>query len=365
MKRKLTVTALVVPLLIAALLLIPLLGVAVVGEHRYERHHPAYAKHLRARLLGDEEWLVRSDREELAVGGESGVFNVLVLGRDRAAGLTDVMMLVSLDANSQALRVLQLPRDTYADYTSSSYKKLNAAYAKLGGRGLVEFLNHHMGIPVDRYVCIDLSVFGEVVDSIGGVKVNVPADMDYDDPAQSLHIHLKAGEQVLSGEQAQMFVRFRSGYALADVGRMDAQKLFLSSLASQLKSSMTASRAIDLACSCFGKVKTDLTLRECISCVKSLMSVELSSMHMATLPGASAEPRGGGAWYYILNRAATEQLLTDTFGQHVAFDPDGVFTNAKKSGYEAIYRAPAERYLPRSHNAEEMLNGSLEIQRIS
>ena len=366
MKRKLTVTALLIPLLLAALLLIPLLGAAVIGEHRYAVRHPAYARHWCARLLGEEaRSAMEDDAQELPVSGEGGVTNVLVLGRDRAAGLTDVMMLASLNANEGTLHVLQLPRDTYAAYTSASYKKLNGAYARLGGQGLVEFLNRNMGICVDRYVCVDLSVFGELVDSIGGVSLNVPADMDYDDPAQSLHIHLKAGEQRLDGEQAQMFVRFRSGYAQADVGRMDAQKLFLSALASQLKSSMTASRAIDLACSCLGKVKTDLTLRECISCVKLLMDVELSDMHMATMPGASVTPKSGGAWYYVLNRAATEQLLTQAFGQTVAFDPDGVFNNPKKSDYGAIYHADAAQYLPRTHSAQEMMDGTLDIRRIS
>ena len=137
-----------------------------------------------------------------------------------------------------------------------------------------------------------------------------------------------------------MFVRFRSGYALADVGRMDAQKLFLSSLASQLKSSMTASRAIDLACSCFGKVKTDLTLRECVSCVKSLMSVELSSMHMATLPGASAEPQGGGAWYYILSHDGCESAIGNYLadGEYVGFDNPEQFTDSKREPIEEIYR---------------------------
>jgi LCP family protein required for cell wall assembly len=363
MKRKLQLTALIIPLLLAAMLLIPLFGAAAVGEHRYAVRHPSYAKHLCARLLGEEE--PADEGDEIPVGGESGVTNVLVLGRDCTAGLTDVMMLVSLDADAHALRVLQIPRDTYAAYTTAAYKKLNGAYAKLGGRGLVEFLNRNMGIPVDRYVCVDLSVFGEIVDSIGGVKIEIPSDMDYDDPAQSLHIHLKAGEQVLDGKQAQMFVRFRSGYATADLGRMDAQKLFLSSLAKQLKSSLTPGRAIDLACASLGKVKTDLSLRECVSCVKGLMNVELDSMHMATLPGASVKPKAGGAWYYILNRAATEQLLAATFGQTVAFDPDGVFNNARKSEYGAIYHASAEKYAPHTHSAEDMLTGVVDIRRIS
>ena len=86
---------------------------------------------------------------------------------------------------------------------------------------------------------------------------------------------------------------------------------------------------------------------------------------MATMPGASVTPKSGGAWYYVLNRAATEQLLAQALGQTVAFDPDGVFNNPKKSDYGAIYHADAAQYLPRTHSAQEMLDGTLDIRRIS
>ena len=201
--------------------------------------------------------------------------------------------------------------------------------------------------------------------AIGGVSLNVPADMDYDDPAQSLHIHLDAGDQVLSGEQAQMFVRFRSGYASADLGRMDAQKLFLAALAKQVKSTLTVSKAAELAVNCFGKLKTNLTLRECMSCVRSMMDLELESIRMSTLAGDSATPKAGGAWYYILNREAAGIQLEDAFGKVVTFDPERVFTNSSNSAYQSIYNAPASRYPIGQHSAQELLDGSLIPIRIS
>ncbi len=371
MKRKLTAKALILPLLVAFIVLLPLLGAAVIGEHRYERTHPAYLHHLWQRLLGDEEPTCCDEDSNVPTGADgaltqNGTFNVLIVGKDAAAGLTDVMMLASLNTETHALQLIQIPRDTYAAYTQRSYKKINGAYAQLGGEGLTAFLQENMGVSVNRFVCVDLKVLGEMVDMMGGVHINVPADMDYDDPTQNLHIHLKAGEQVLNGEMAQMFVRFRSGYALADVGRMDAQKLFLSALAKQAQENLTATQTIQLVGRCFGKVKTNMGLGDCIECVKHLRQVKLSDMHMTTLPGSSARTGGNsGAWYYILNRDATAQLLSRTMGATAAFDPQGVFTDAKKSAFDAIYRASADSCHVHDYTAQGALEGELTVRRIS
>ena len=366
MKRKLTAKALIIPLIVAYFVLLPLLGAAVIGEHRYERNHPAYMSHLWHRMLGDEESIAwTGGADDLPAGAKNGQFNILVVGKDRAAGLTDVIMLASLNTEQQRLQLLQIPRDTYANYTDRDYKKINGAYAALGGEGLTRFLSESMGVDIDHYVCVDLDVLGEMVDMMGGIHMNVPCDMDYDDPDQNLHIHIKAGEQILDGQAAQSFVRFRSGYALADVGRMDAQKLFMSSLAKQAKEKLSLAQTVNLVCRCFSKVKTDMKLNDCIECVKHLRAVGMSSLHMATLPGESARANGNsGAWYYILNREATELLLDKTVGVQKSFDPSTVFTNPKKSAFDAIYRASANRYQIHEYSAQDALDGSITVRRV-
>lgn len=370
MKKELWFRRLLLPILVAFILLTPLLGAAVVGEHHYAVQHPAYAKHMMARLLREENAAdCTDDWSELSrgipTGGDGGVTNILVMGRDAAAGLTDVMMLVSLDADAHTLQVLQIPRDTYVKYTSKNYKKINGAYRALGGVGLSEFISHHMGIDVDGYVCMDLSVFGEVVDTLGGVPMDVPADMDYDDPAQSLHIHLNQGKQCLTGQQAQMFVRFRSGYAQADLGRIDAQKLFLAALAKQVKTTLTVPKAVELACTCFGKVKTNLSLRQCISCVRALMEVQLSAIQMTTLIGEAPTPVSGGAWYYILNRNGVAEQLSALCGGVRPFDPEEVFTDRKREEYQSIYLSDASRFRGKFRSAQDLLDGTFSPTRIS
>ena len=363
MKRKLTAKSLILPLLIAFAVLLPLLGAAIVGEHRYELSHPAYMQRLWLRVMGNDGL---EDNVATAARAQNGRIQILVMGKDRAAGLTDVLMVASLDTKQNTLHLLQIPRDTYASYTDGSYKKINGAYAKLGGEGVASFLSEQMGIPIDYYACIDLDVLGEMVDAIGGVRMNVPADMHYDDPSQNLHIHLNAGEQVLDGETAQMFVRFRSGYARADVDRMDAQKLFLSALAKQSKENLSLSQTVSLVCKCFGKVKTNMSISDAITCAKVLRKVELSDLHMATLPGAPTRTgKDSGAWYYVLNKQATERLIKETLGNLAGtFDTNEVFNNRNNTNFDRIYRAAADDCQTENFTAEETLDG-MNIRRVS
>ena len=179
------------------------------------------------------------------------VYNFLVLGVDRAANLSDVIMVISYDIAKQDIHVLSLPRDTYIN-VGSSYHKLNAyfsaSYNRSASRGteryrdaiesMASFIENSLCIRLDRYICMDTAGFREIIDAIGGVDMDVPFDMDYEDPEQNLYIHLKAGYQHLDGEKAEQFVRYRSGYLEGDIGRISAQRLFLTALVRQVKTSL-------------------------------------------------------------------------------------------------------------------------------
>ena len=95
------------------------------------------------------------------------------------------------------------------------------------------------GIIPDFYVVVQWEAVGELVEAIGGVEFDVPFDMDYDDPAQDLHIHLKAGQQTLSGEDAMGLIRWRHNndysvqYPNGDLGRVQTQQAFLKAVAAE------------------------------------------------------------------------------------------------------------------------------------
>ena len=167
------------------------------------------------------------------------MYTFLVVGLDKVGYNTDTMMIGRMDTKTHEINVVSIPRDTMVN-VSWSVKKVNTLYAagiNSGGNGidrLMDGLKDILGFQIDCYAVVDLNAFVQLVDAIGGVDYNVPVDMNYYDPSQDLYISIPAGEQHLDGEEALKVVRFRSGYATADIGRIGTQQDFLKSVASQM-----------------------------------------------------------------------------------------------------------------------------------
>ncbi|NLG88208.1 MAG: LytR family transcriptional regulator [Clostridiaceae bacterium] len=174
-----------------------------------------------------------------------GSRNILLIGQDAVYHAYDTIIVVSLDEKNKEIKLINFPRDAYIDYNDkilnqlkeadpekakdNSIQKMNAAHAiaisilykyETGGKfGKVTYMNFWadlleeiFGITIDDYIIIRTEGFREIVDAFGGVYVDVPIYMHYEDPFQNLYIHLEPGYQLLNGEQAEGFVRFRQGY---------------------------------------------------------------------------------------------------------------------------------------------------------
>ena len=277
--------------------------------------------------------------------GANGAYNILLLGMDDSVGLCDVIMLVRVDLGAESLTVAQIPRDTYARFTEASYKKLNGAYSSLGGaEKTAEFLSDAMGIDIHHYVCVSLETLGVLVDTVGGVDVDVPSDMYYNDPYQGLYIDIKAGKNHLDGETAQKFVRYRSGYADGDLGRMDAQKLFLAALFKKLSDGFSPVLAAKLAMVVDG-VETDMSVNEIISIGSRVTDFSARNMLMLTLPGRDATALKSGASYYVISRESCAEVTESYFGRKNEFDGNESFLNPDYESFREIYGG-REEYFP-------------------
>ncbi len=270
------------------------------------------------------------------------VYNFLVLGIDRAANLSDVIMIVSYDVKNSAANVLSLPRDTYIN-VGSNYHKLNAyfsaAYNRSREKGaeryrdaireMANFLENGLCIKLDRYVCVDTMGFRDIVNAIGGVDMEIPFDMDYEDPEQDLYIHLKAGYQHLDGEKAEQFVRFRSGYLNGDIGRISAQKLFLTALANQIKSDFDVATLAAVAKTAISYVTTDLTLAEIGYFAKHALALDMDNISFTTLPGGGVNNPDSGASYYVMYAENVRSIVNERFNVYTReISHDVFFANA-------------------------------------
>lgn len=149
----------------------------------------------------------------------SAVTNILLLGvdarsdEDNETSRSDSMMLVSLDSEHHCIKLISFLRDTWI-YIPSEDKsqRLNAACSYGGYQGVVDTLEYNFGIDIDGYVVTDFEMFKVMVDSIGGVEIDVTEaeakevtkhQKRYD------HVTLEAGTHTLTGEQALAYCRIR------------------------------------------------------------------------------------------------------------------------------------------------------------
>lgn len=166
--------------------------------------------------------LTAEQEQELATGGD--------VGADR----TDTILLIHVPSGGGATTMVSLPRDSYVSIPGYGQDKLNASFSFGGPQLLVQTVEGATGIHIDHYAEIGFGGFASIVDAVGGVDVCVPYDID--DPLAGLQ--LSAGCQELDGAQALGFVRTRAT-ALADLDRMNNQRLFMSALLSKATSPTT------------------------------------------------------------------------------------------------------------------------------
>lgn len=252
---------------------------------------------------------------------ETGRINVLLFGTDEEidqVGRTDTIMLVSLDPRSGDAGVLSIPRDTRVEIPGRGFQRINAANALGGPQLLVRTVEQLLGVPVHYYVAVNFTGFVRFIDALGGIEVDIPRPMKYDDYAQGLHIDLPAGRQVLNGQQALHYVRYR-GDGLGDValvdpargtydGRVRRQLEFAELVARKVFSVSTLPRLPQLVQELFGMVRTDISLDRALALVVSARNFDVSRLQTAVLPGTAGTVNGASYW---LHDAAKTRVVVD------------------------------------------------------
>lgn len=267
----------------------------------------------------------------------------LGVGVDKASGRADAIMLASFDTASGSLAVMQIPRDTYIE-VGGEEMKINAILLDYGVYAIRDTLELALCINIDYTALLDLEALVLMVDAIGGVEIDVPFDMKYSDPYQDLYIDIKAGRQVLDGKNASDFIRYRDDYADGDLGRIDAQKQFMSSLFRKIIGEMTVTRALSLARDILPMLETDITLDDAAYFAGKFFSAKDRSLTMLTCPGFQLHKTNPEAWYYVLSRTGTLNAVNTYFNVYdkdvsdALFDPDMIFCKEDDDEFLRIYK---------------------------
>ncbi len=211
--------------------------------------------------IGDGEEISHSIEPPEDVG-EKGPLNILVMGSDSREGeandlesegptdeRSDTTILIHVSADRKDAYGVSLPRDAVVDrpdcevggetIPGATATMFNTAFSVGGAQCTIQTVEALTGIYINHFVTIDFNGFKDMVDAVNGVEVCIPKDVDDDER----DIHLDAGTQELSGQEALNYVRERHVLSVTgDIGRMKRQQAFIASMVNKVMSARTLSR---------------------------------------------------------------------------------------------------------------------------
>jgi LCP family protein required for cell wall assembly len=245
--------------------------------------------------------------------------NILLMGVND--GMTDTIMLGSYDLDTQHVDVISIPRDTYyprkgAD--SPAEKKINCIYSVHKAVGTAEAVSDILqGMPINYYVVVDYKAVKKIVDSMGGVPMNITFHMHYNDPYDTppLKIDIPEGYQVLDGDKAVEFLRFRhsnsgSGYPSypeGDIGRIKAQQEFVKSAFRQALG-FSLPKVVKTT---LNNVDSDLPLGMATKLAAKAIGLKGEDMQTIMIPGESGTKDGLSYWFP--DEEGVKEMLTQIY----------------------------------------------------
>jgi len=192
---------------------------------------------------------------------------------------------------SREVAALAIPRDSRVSVPGVGNRRINEAHA-FGALPLtIETVELLLGTPIDYHVSVNIPGLVRLVDTMGGVDLDVEKRMYYQDRAQGLLIDLYPGFQHLDGEQAVGYVRFRHD-ARGDLGRIERQRTFLRVVGDRLLAPENVAAVRDLTESFAEVVDTDLSVQDMLALKKLVEEMGPEAIVMDTLPGHERIIRG-------------------------------------------------------------------------
>lgn len=245
------------------------------------------------------QYVSRSD-----LAHSSSVTNILLLGvdarnpKDDTASRSDSMMLISIDKAYNCVKMVSFLRDTWVYIPCIDKKqRLNAACQYDGYNGVVDTIEYNFGIDIDGYVVADFEMFKVLVDSIGGVEVEVSekeAKEVTSHKGRYGNVKLDAGKYKLTGEQALAYCRIRK--IDTDFMRAYRQRTVMQAILKSVKSANPI-KLVSMASKAAPYIETNLSKAKIISsglkalpCIGDMAEVRVpfdGTWQYATIGGAS------------------------------------------------------------------------------
>lgn len=230
--------------------------------------------------------------------------NILLLGIDarnpKERSRTDTIMILSLDNRSRQASLLSIPRDSRVAIPDRGLDKINHAHA-FGGIALtIKAVEGFLEVPIHYYARINFDGFEQIIDTLGGVTIDVEPHVAEDRP------QLEPGIQKLTGYQALLYVRDRSD---SDIGRVKRQQKFLKAIAKESLRLKTIGKGPMLLDHLGDNLRTNMPATQMLKVARFFMNMDMDDIPQGVIPGAGEYINGVSYW--IPNLEKTSELLVE------------------------------------------------------
>jgi len=289
------------------------------------------------------------DKEDLGISdeienkyGKTDVFNVAVFGVDTRdensfKGLSDTIMIVSIDAKNKSVKIVSILRDSYVAIDGHKNQKITHAYSFGGAPLAIKTINENFNMNISDYATINMHKLADAINVLGGIDIEITeSEMNqinqealYGDPNAQRGAALvdHYGQVHLDGDQAVIFCRLRKQDS--DNARSNRQKMVINALLAQARK-VSPTKYAEVVKTMMSLCETSVSFSEVMSLVPLIN--EDVTIEAINIPGDPEQAIGGiyeGAWVWRYDLdAAAERIHMFLYGEPI---PESERTTAKKS----------------------------------
>ena len=257
-------------------------------------------------------WTRVYDRSPNVSLNNGEIMNILILGIDQLddePSRADSIIIMSIHRGLQEVSMVSIPRDSRVEIPGFGLDKINHSMA-LGDIGLMRVtVEQLLDVPLHYYVYTNFSGFKDIIDTLGGVEVDIELQIIGHDGMPIV----EPGLQRLTGSQALSYVRFRSDFE-GDFGRMRRQQQVLKAIGKRMMQPKTIIKLPSLLEQFAQDVRTDMPLPQFISLGRTISTQDIAEINTVQLKGTSTLINGVS--YVILD----EDFLRATVNRYLRWD---------------------------------------------
>jgi len=210
--------------------------------------------------------------------------NVLVVGCDEIEnhGRADTIVFLSISPKTKDALILSIPRDTRVEIPGRGMDKINHAYAFGGEKLLSKTVSQFLDEPLHFYAVVDFEGFVSIIDELGGVEIDIEKEMHYVDKAGGVDINLYPGKQIVNGEKALQYIRFRHD-RLGDLGRIKRQQKLAMALINKMMNFDSIRKIPHISEELKGYIETNIKVQDAVALANLFKGLNQEKFKLETI----------------------------------------------------------------------------------